>query len=300
MDRFRCLVKSLLFPKWWIVLLSVPVAATRLIYAFAFDHKPDWSAYVCYILSAVSFTWICARVVRSSGHWKQDANAMVERVPVAKRYLTDASFNTNVSLYRSLALNVLYALAKFAFGIYYRSVWFGTLAVYYFLLAVIRFMLLRHAVKNTFGADRLSEWKRYRLCGIFLLVINLALTGMVILIVQRNEGFNYPGYLIYIMAMYAFYSITVAIRSVVRYRKYQSPVMSSVRVLQLAAALVSMLALETAMLTQFGTENSPQFSHIMTGCTGGGVCTTILCIATYMLCRAAKEIKTLELEGKSI
>ena len=45
MDRFRQLVKLLLFPKWWIVLLSVSVAAAGLIYAFAFGHQADWSAY---------------------------------------------------------------------------------------------------------------------------------------------------------------------------------------------------------------------------------------------------------------
>lgn len=298
MDRFRQLVKILLFPKWWIVLLSVPAAAAGLVYTFALNHQSDWRAYIFYILSAVALTWVCACVVRSAGHWKQDANAMVERVPVAKRYLTDASFNTNVSLYRSLALNVLYAFMKLAFGIYYHSVWFGTLAVYYFLLAAIRFALLRHAVKRAFGEDRLSEWKRYRLCGIFLLVINIALTGMVILIIQKNEGFHYPGYLIYIMAMYAFYNIITAVINVIKYRKYQSPVMSATKVVSLATALVSMLALETAMLTQFGGENSLKFRHIMTGCTGGGVCTIIVCIAVYMICRAAKEIKVFDLEGR--
>lgn len=58
----------------------------------------------------------------------------------------------------------------------------------------------------------------------------------------------------------------------------------------IAAALVSMLALETAMLSQFGEENSASFRKIMTGCTGAGVCMIILSIAFYMIFRATKEL----------
>ena len=64
------------------------------------------------------------------------------------------------------------------------------------------------------------------------------------------------------MAMYAFYNIITAVMNVVKYRKYRSPVMSAAKVVSLAATLVSMLSLETAMLTQFGStdRNSPEGS----------------------------------------
>lgn len=212
-------------------------------------------------------------------------------LPLLQRYRTDVSFNIHVSLYRGLALNILYAVLKFAFGIYYRSVWFGTLAVYYLLLAVTRFALVRYAGRSAFGADPVSEWKRYRLCGTILLLLNLALTGVVILVVQENEGFHYAGYLIYAMALYAFYNVITAVRNVVRFRRYRSPVMSAAKVVNLAAALVSILALETAMLAQFGGSSGERFRAVMSGATGGGVCTIILCIAIYMICRAAKEIR---------
>ena len=212
-------------------------------------------------------------------------------LPVLQRYQTDVSFNIYVSLYRGLALNILYAILKFVFGIYYHSVWFDTLAVYYLLLAVTRFTLVRYAGRNALGANLLSEWRRYRLCGIILLLLNLALTGVVILVVQENEGFHYAGYLIYAMALYAFYNVITAVRNVVRFRRYRSPVMSAAKVVNLAAALVSILALETAMLAQFGSNDGERFRAVMSGATGGGICTIILGIAIYMIRRAAKEIR---------
>ena len=226
---------------------------------------------------------------------KQKYNTVIDDTPVLKRYLTDMPFQVSVSLNCSLVWNVLYAMAKLIFGIFYRSFWFITLAVYYILLAVIRAAVLHYFSRHASGANLYAEWRRYRLCGILLLVMNLALTGMVILILHKNEGFQYPGYLIYIMALYAFGNVISAVRNVIRYRRYRSPILSAAKVLHLAAALVSMLALETAMLAAFN-QNGEQFRAVMSGCTGGGVCVVILIIAVYMICRSTQMLKKLSME----
>ncbi len=296
MERFKRAMEKILYPRLWITVLSVPIAAAALGYVFLGNHQSDIVAYPIYAFSAYVLTVVCIRIAKSAGHTKQNVDMVMDKVPVIRRYFNDISFNMHISLYRSLGLNVFYAIMKLGFSIYYSSVWFGTLAGYYFFLAVMRFALLRYSGKSEFGKKLTAEWKRYRFCGVILLLMNLALTGVVIMVVRKNEGFHYAGMLIYIMAMYAFYSMTAAIINVVKYRKYRSPVMSAAKVLHLAAALVSMLALETAMLEQFGGNNSAQFREIMTGCTGGCVCAMILAIAVYMTCHATKEIRNLKTE----
>lgn len=295
MNRTRQVMQKLLFPNIRIVLLSVPVAAAGLYYVFSGRCRFVPLADFIYALSFCALVWVCARLVRSSGRIRQEAAALIDRAPLVRRYLSDVSFRATASLHLSLGLNILYAAAKLTFGLYYRSVWFGTLAVYYVLLAVMRFVLLSYASRRAFGADRLAEWRRCRICGALLLVMNLALSGIVILVVRENEGFSYPGYLIYVMAAYAFYNVAAAVRNVIKFRRFRSPVMSAATALRLAAALVSMLALETAMLEQFGGSDA-QFRTIMTGCTGGGVCAVILAIAVCTLRRSAREIQRIKSE----
>lgn len=82
--------------------------------------------------------------------------------------------------------------------------------------------------------------------------MNQALIGIIVLVVHQNSGFEYPGFLIYAMALYAFYAAITTVMNVVKFRKYGSPIMSSAKVINLTAALVFMLSLETAMLAQFG------------------------------------------------
>lgn len=201
MEQFKRLLRKLFFPKPWMTLLSIPVAAVLLIYTFAGGHKEDWIAIPAYVFSAYSLSLVCARVGLLAGHAKEDAQLIIDKVPLAHRYFSDVSFKLHISLYLSLGLNVIYAVMKFTFGLRYHSVWFGTLAVYYFLLAVMRFLLLHHANRKGFGTDRIGELQSYRLCGMILMVMNISLTDVVVLVIRKNEGFQYAGYLIYIMAI---------------------------------------------------------------------------------------------------
>lgn len=289
MERFKRILHKMLFPGLAVVLISVPIAAGLLIYTFLYEEENSPIAYVSYGISAYSTVIVCASIAKLP---KADFQAALHRNPYVHRYLTDIPFKTHVSLYLSLGLNMLFAAMKLFYGIYYRSVWFGTLAVYYIMLAVMRFLLLRHVNKAGIGADLISELKHYRLCGMILMLMNIALSGVVILVVRKNEGFHYAGYLIYVVAMYAFYNVISAVRDVIRYRKYKSPVMSAAKAIKLAAALVSMLSLETAMLMQFNERENPEaFRQLMTGTTGGGVCAIVLTMAVFMIVKSTRQLK---------
>ena len=94
------------------------------------------------------------------------------------------------------------------------------------------------------GWTRLPNIKNTGFAAPSSVVLNLALTGMVILVVTQNQTYRYPGNLIYAMGAYAFYSVITAVRNVVKFRKQNSPVLSAAKGINLASALVSMLALK--------------------------------------------------------
>ena len=59
----------------------------------------------------------------------------------------------------------------------------------------------------------------------------------------------------------------------------------------MAAALVSMLSLETAMFSSFGEEMSLKDQRIMIALTGAGVSAVVIGMAVYMIRRTTKEIR---------
>ena len=68
--------------------------------------------------------------------------------------------------------------------------------------------------------------------------------------------------------------------------------MSAAKAINLTAALVSMLSLETAMLAQFGGDDV-MFRQIMTSATGAGVCVIVLGMAVYMIVKSTKALKSI-------
>ncbi len=292
MRRLRLALNRLLFPGTAVIALLVPAAAILLTAAFLSGQQKSPAAYLSYTLSAYAMTVVCARIPRLF----RRGRAAVHRNQYAHRYLTDLPFRIHVSLYRALGINLFYAGIKLCSGIWYRSLWFGALAVYYGLLAVMRFLLLRAVSPRTLGRDTAAELRRCRLCGAILLVINQALTVIVVLMVRQNRGYEYPGMLIYAMAAYTFYTVTIAVIHMVKYRRYASPVLTAEKTINLAAALVSLLSLETAMLTRFGKGDSPAFRQQMTGATGAAVCTLVLAMAVWLIVQSTRKLKRLEAE----
>lgn len=294
MERMKRILKKLFcLPPVPTLLVSVP-AYGLVIYALAGENVRSVIAYVSYFLSAyaliITVTGIAGvvRLIRQ-GVNKHPLVRKMLGIPLVSRYLKEDMFRAETALYQGFFINLLYAGIKMFSGILYRSVWFITLAVYYIFLAVMRASLL-HYVRKT-GKNEISEWRRYRLCGVILVLMNVALAGIVILVVHENSGFEYPGLLIYVMAMYAFYAAITAVWNVVKFRRYGSPVMSAAKVINLTAALVSMLSLETAMLTQFGAADDPMFRRIMTASTGAGISILVLGMAVFMIVHSTKQLR---------
>ena len=303
MEKFKRILNKLFFlPLIPTVLIAVPAFALMIFVMVA--EMNSVIVYLSYGLSAYALIICCTgvpkliRLIQALRKHDEEHPLAKKflRIPMLERLLTDVRFRTEVSLYGGMFINLLYIAIKMFSGIYYRSFWFIALAVYYILLALMRFLLLRRGKRKTERTPMQDEIHRYRLCGIVLLVMNQALMGIVVFMVQQNQGFDYPGLLIYAMAAYSFYSAVLAIVNLVRYRKHGSPVLSAAKAINLVAAMVSILSLETAMLAQFGGDDEV-FRAVMTGATGGGVCTIVIGMAVYMIWRSSKLMKNLQINN---
>lgn len=304
MERFKKILKRIFFlPPYQTVLIAL-FGYAFVIVVSAFHIEIPVIQYLSYVCSAYALTITITgfphfmAFVQAIKRYINEHPLMkkLRSTAIGSRFFSDVRFRSDVSLYQGFFINLLYIVMKMFSGIYYRSFWFVALAFYYILLAIMRFMLLRRRKVKTSRTLMEEEIHRYRLCGIMLLVMNQALVGIVIFMVHQNRGFDYPGLLIYLMALYAFYAVISSIINLVKFRKHGSPVMSAAKAIQFVAALVSILSLETAMLAQFGGDDET-FRAIMTGATGGGVCTIVIGIAIFMIWKSTKQIKKLQINN---
>ena len=283
--------KKLLFPPAWMMVIQVIASTVALTLIFVKGMEQSIPAYIVYVLAFYTLsvvTIFCAMVLPKQ---YSTIKKKIYENPLGNRYMTDRVFRTKISLSISFAISMLYVGINLWSWHMLGSYWFMVLAVYYVIMALMRFLLVRYVRIQKIGTDILSEWKRSRICAYILLLINLSLSGAVLMILYQHRGYDYSGMMIYVMALYTFYALTMSIVDIVKYRKMGSPIMSTAKIVSLSAALVSMLNLETAMFAQFGAEMSVEHQHIFIILTGAGVSITVVTFSVILIVRATKEIR---------
>ena len=285
--------KALLFPHIAIMIILIPIATVLLVGSMVFIGTESLVAIVSYVIAAYTLTIWCFKIPYLIKFFKTFKNEN----KYARRWQDDTRLRVNVSLYGSLAWNALYGIFQLWLGLYHHTFWFYSFGAYYICLGVMRFFLARHTTRYAPGERMQNELKKYRACGIVFLVMNLALALIIFFMVYWNRTFEHHMITAIAMATYTFTALTTAIINVIKYRKYNSPVYSASKAISLAAALVSMLTLESTMLTTFGDGTMTVTAQKwMLGATGGAISVLIVATAIYMIVVGTKKLKELKTE----
>lgn len=283
MKRCRFVLKKLLHPNALALSFLLAVSAAALPAVFIKRLEDTAFAYAAYVLSAYTLTAAALRIPPLT----KKVRDCLHRNPWLHRYITEADFKAEVSLYLSLAINLFYSIYKGAAGIWFHSAWFGAMAFYYLVLSTERFLLLR-SVRGK-EQNPLLSWKKYRFCGYILLLLTVAVVAFVFYTIYEGHVIKYQGYIIYGAAGYTFYQFGFAIANLVKYRRLGNPVYSASKIIALATALVSTFSLQTAMLAAFGGNGTWQKQ--MNLWTGLGVLAAIVVMALFMIGYGTRAIR---------
>lgn len=239
-------------------------------------------SYVLFAFAAISLSYAVYLTVRLAPKLKRAIMAMLCRRAFTRRLISDFGFRTVMFAGLSFFVNVLFSAFNAYMGIRYKSIWYGALAAYYLCLSLLR------GATVFFGSRKNRGLQWYTATGGILLVTTLALSAAVAQMVFGSGTFSYAGWTIYAVAAYAFYKIVMAILNVVRSSKHDWSV-QAIRNVGLADASVSILALQTALLTTFGegVAAAKPFNAV----TGSLVCVLVVTLGVWMLVKGIKNIR---------
>ena len=277
----------LLYPHVAVIICLLPISITFLVLSLIFLGTESILAIFSYLLAFYVLLVICFRIPRIIKFFKtfKKENKLIQK------WFSDVHFRMNASLYGSLIWNVVFAIFQLWLGFYNKSFWFYSMFAYYVLLGLMRFFLLKHTRKYKANEEMVYEIKKSILCGWILLFMNLTLAVIVFFMVYFNRTFHHHMITTIALAAYTFVTFTFAIISVVKYKKYESPVYSSAKTISLIAGAVSILTLETTMLTTFGTTENILLNKILLTLTGVAVISFALTLAIIIIVNGYKKLK---------
>jgi len=285
-----------------LIFLFTIVMAVVSIYAAVKDSFPQPVCITLYVFAAAGFVCTCTLWIRAIVFFvKMVVLPFTKHNKIANTLITDTRLRTVVFTVPGMGFNLIYAIFNGVIGVTNHSAWYGSLAAYYILLCVMRFLSVSyarkvydgkipwgkvHMGKNNSQKDEDSlearAWRVYKNCGVMLSVSSIALGGAVIMLVLGEGGKSYPGLMIYAVATYTFYKLVMAITNMIKARKENSILLMALRNISYADALVSLLSLQTALFAAFG-QNSGAMIPTMNALTGAGVCLMIFAVGIYMV-----------------
>lgn len=275
--------RVLLYPHPVVFPLLTLTSAGGLFWVFGCGQESHPLSCALYCLAFYTLVVLSLRI---PGAVKHARNAIPQN-PLAQKYLQDRDLLFRAKLYFDQFVNFLYGIFKTLYGFLFTSAWVGSDGLYNLALGFIQLVLI---LRRRREPDMTKQWKTYRFCGGLMLLLALPMAGMVYMAVQMGAHKEYPGFLIFVTALFAFYKLPSAFIKVAKDRRHSVPVDSAVRLLKLSQALFSMFSLQASMIHQFGSGQAG-FARLMNTLTGSAVCLLVAGMGIYMLHRGNRDLK---------
>lgn len=256
----------------------------------------DWPSYIVYICAAALLVYTVYTLISSIPRVRKKLLEKAKRYALTNNLISSYGFRTVAFSVAALVMNVGFALFNGVQGIVSFSLWYGIIACYYIFLGALRGGILigSYRAKKRFGgnAEVFAVYKRklYRLCGIALFVLELALAAAVTLMILYERPTEYSEIMAITSAAYTFYKVIFAVVNVVKVRKLQDPMLQCFRNINLTDAAVSLLSLQVMLVAVF-SDDRQQLLNTLNAITGFVVCALTIVIGIIMIVRGSAMLK---------
>lgn len=298
MKKFRRLIlflKKPPFPFLYIVwgITFALIAGTVILIVL---NYMEWPVYIAYGVSAVFSVYTVYSLPRFIPKIKEMMLERAKSHPFANSLLTSYGFRTVAFSVLSFVINIGFAVFNAVLGVMTLSYWYAIFACYYIFLSVLRGVILvgsYQAKKRAAGDETVYsvyKFKLYRMCGIFLLILELALAAAVSLMILSTRPTEYSEIMAITSAAYTFYKIIFAIVNVFKVRRLQDPMLQCFRNINLTDAAVSLLTLQVTLVAVFSDERT-EMMNILNAVTGFIVCALTVVMGILMIVRSTIRLK---------
>lgn len=268
-----------LFYVWFVAIIAVTL------FLVITQPKQTIGHYLLYVLSAISLTYFVYTIVIYAPMFKQNTIKLLRRFKFTNTLLDNYGYRTMMFGICGFILNLSYVTLIGVLAIITKSAWYISIAIYYLVLALMKGNIFYS--KKKYDTD-IKRAKAYRYCGILFILMTVAFSGIIVLIYTSNMYFEYAGLMIYAVATFTFYKLTLAIINIFKARKQDDLYIQSIRNINLASALISIVVLQVAMFQAFSPKHNTSFAN---GLTGGAMSIIILTLGVFMIIKANRRLK---------
>ena len=212
--------------------------------------------------------------------------------PILGRLKKDRRFRIKFFLFLSFLFNFFYASFLFVVSRIYNSRWFFVMFIYYALLSFLRMFIF---FQIFYEKPRSQRIRVVRVCGYFLFLVNLAVSTMMLVLINTTPNLQYHEITVITLATYTFSALTFAIVGGVKYLKEKDYLYACVKSVSLISASVSLVTLTNTMLATFG-DGDTSLRRIVLPLLSGVVAILIVVCAVVMIVKSEQALRKIKNE----
>ena len=201
--------------------------------------------------------------------------AQIKRI--AKFFKDDYNGRTLAFSIPSTVLSLIYAVLTGIAAVWSRSLWLGMMTAFYLIMVLMRISVISRAGMSLVS-KKYSSVKNYRSFCFKLFVFDILFGISVVFFHIHDIHKDYPGFTIYVTALYVFIRVILAVINMFKARKSNSYTTVALRKINAVKALVSLLILQRALLSRFGNPYS-DFTRNFNSASGFGAFLIILLLS---------------------
>ena len=154
----------------------------------------------------------------------------------------------------SILTTLFFSLYNRILGIYNKSIWHESISIYYFVLVIIKAIIIIYINKSK---QRKNDVKIFTITKVLLFLLNLSMTGPVILMILNKRLVEMNLILSIAIALYVTINTTLGIINYVKKRKEKDILIRELNTIDLMDIVLSILTLQNTLIAVNSTGFDP-------------------------------------------
>ncbi len=216
---------------------------------------------------------------------------MIDINRVRSFFLGDYDRKTIASSSGAFLVSVVFAFYNGYLGIYHKSLWYGSICIYYCLLSILRVCLILSDFRLSKAEKNVSKEKQkvvFILTHIILLVLNISLIVPISLMVRMLKPVKMTLIPAIAMAAYTTYKMTIASINMIKKKRTENLLIKELRTIDFIDALLSIAVLQNTLII---VNNSGGNSKMLTisAVTSAGILILMVTVSVLGFVKGLKQ-----------
>ena len=174
-------------------------------------------------------------------------------------------------------LNVCYIFFNLTSGIIYENIWSVTVSAYYTIIVSVRYLVIGDANSE----DTPELIRASRTAAYLLLILGIPVTGIIIYTVFTGAVKEYPDWILFVLAVYSFFSVFRSLICLRESLKTNSITMFTAYSARLSASLMSFFNFQTSFLANISVNSTVE--KALNFLAGSLISLSVFCLALSSL-----------------